>query len=163
MSSDLVRDPPAVVPDGTAGGRRAAQRAESRPAVRAGLALLWAAALALCLAPFVLVIVISFGEKIEGASWEWGLDTANYMRFFVGIGWPEDVSFLYARKLYYSLHFAAIAAVLAMLLAFPFAYLMTRGSRRSQTIWLVVLLSSVSLSEVFVVMGWDILLSNRSG
>ena len=53
--------------------------------------------------------------------------------------------------------------MLAVASAFPFAYLMTRQSRRAQTIWLVFLLSSVSLSEVFVVMGWDILLSNRSG
>ena len=146
---------------GHAAGRRA-----SAPRVtpaRVGLASLWAVVALLSVAPFLLVLVISFGEKIEGASWAWGVDTANYMRFFVGIEWPAEASFLYARKLWFSLYFAALAAVLAMLLAFPFAYLMTRGSRRAQTVWLVFLLSSVSLSEVFVVMGWDILLSNRSG
>jgi putative spermidine/putrescine transport system permease protein len=109
------------------------------------------------------VVVISFGEKIEGGSWAWGFDPSNYARFFVGIEWPEAVSFLYAQKLWYSLYFAGVSAALAMLLAFPFAYLMTRRGRRAQTVWLVFLLSSVSLSEVFVVMGWDILLSNRSG
>lgn len=117
----------------------------------------------LCLVPFFLVLTISFGEKIEGAGWQWAFDLGNYQRFFVGIGWPESVSFLYSQKLFYSFFYALIAALLAMLFAFPFAYLMTRQSRRIQTFWLVFLLSTVSISEVFVVMGWDILLSNRSG
>jgi putative spermidine/putrescine transport system permease protein len=140
-------------------------RAERRAwyASRAAIALLAALVGLLSVVPFILVFAISFGEKIEGESWIWAFDTANYARFFLGIEWPEDISFLYVRKLYYSLYFAGIAAVLAMVLAFPFAYLMTRQGRRAQTIWLVVLLSSVSLSEVFVAMGWDILLSNRSG
>lgn len=117
----------------------------------------------LCLVPFFLVLTISFGEKIEGAGWQWAFDLGNYQRFFVGIGWPESVSFLYSQKLFYSFFYALLAALLAMLFAFPFAYLMTRQSRRTQTFWLVFLLSTVSISEVFVVMGWDILLSNRSG
>lgn len=131
-----------------------------------GLAARWAfnlVLIVLCLAPFALVIVISFGEKIEGADWRWALDISNYMRFFVGIDWPNSVSFLYSQKLFYSLFYASIAAVLAIALAFPFTYQMTRKSRRAQTVWLVLLLSALSLSEVFVVMGWDILLSNRSG
>lgn len=155
MTAETDRAPPLA---------RAAVRARPRLGPLAVVTpLLWTAVLFLCLLPFLLVVVISFGEKIEGAAWVWGLDVSNYTRFFVGSAWPEETSFLYARKLYYSLHFAAISAVIAMLLAFPFAYLMTRRSRRAQTIWLVALLSSVSLSEVFVVMGWDILLSNRSG
>ncbi|MEM6622318.1 MAG: hypothetical protein AAF674_08835 [Pseudomonadota bacterium] len=116
----------------------------------------------LCLVPFILVMVISLGEKIEGADWRWSLSLSNYQRFFVGAN-PEDVSFLYLQRLWYSFYYAVIASLLAVATAFPFVYLMTRQSRRAQTIWLVFLLSSVSLSEVFVVMGWDILLSNRSG
>ena len=117
----------------------------------------------LCLLPFVLVLVISFGEKIEGAAWQWAFDFSQYQRFFVGLEWPESVSFLYSQKLFYSFYYATTGALLAVALAFPFTWLMTRQSRRMQTLWLVVLLSIVSLSEVFVVMGWDILLSNRSG
>ncbi|MEM9199125.1 MAG: ABC transporter permease subunit [Pseudomonadota bacterium] len=117
----------------------------------------------ICVVPFVLVLVISLGNKIEGAGWEWGLSLANYSRFFFGIGWPETVSTLYAQKLFYSLYFAVLASLLAVLVAFPFTYLLTRLSRRAQAGWLILLLSSVSLSEVFVVMGWDVLLSNRSG
>ena len=117
----------------------------------------------LCLVPFFLVIVISFGEKIEGATWRWAFDLSNYMRFFVGIDWPQSVSFLYSQKLFHSFMYATIASLLAVLFAFPFTYLLTRLSKTSQTLWLIFLLSTVSLSEVFVVMGWDVLLSNRSG
>ncbi|MEM1046253.1 MAG: ABC transporter permease subunit [Pseudomonadota bacterium] len=117
----------------------------------------------LALIPFALVFAISFGQKIEGADWHWAFVVENYSRFFVGIAWPESVSFLYSQKLFYSFYYAAIAACLAVALAFPFTYLMTRQSRKLQAVWLVFLLSTVSLSEVFVVMGWDVLLSNRSG
>jgi putative spermidine/putrescine transport system permease protein len=123
----------------------------------------WALILFLCLTPFLLVIAISFGQKIEGAAWEWAFTFANYERVFVGANWPEDFTALYLQRLYYSLYYAIIAAVLAILTAFPFTYLMTRLSRRAQAAWLVFILSSLSLSEVFIVMGWDVLLSNRSG
>ena len=132
---------------------------------RSGLAriLFCAAVVCLCLAPFALVVVISFGEKIEGAAWRWSTDHSNYLRFFVGADWPETRTTLYLKRLWFSFYYAIIASLLAVATAFPFAYLMSRQSRRAQTLWLVFLLSAVSLSEVFVVMGWDILLSNRSG
>ncbi|MGZ2259080.1 ABC transporter permease [Roseobacter sp. A03A-229] len=123
----------------------------------------WLLILFLCLTPFLLVIAISFGQKIEGAAWEWAFTFANYERVFVGANWPEQFTALYLQRLYYSLFYAVIAAVLAILTAFPFTYLMTRLSRRAQSMWLVFILSSLSLSEVFIVMGWDVLLSNRSG
>lgn len=117
----------------------------------------------LCLVPFLFVLAISVGHKIEGAGWSFGFEGTQYERFFLGATWPETFQSLYLQRLGFSLIFAAFGSVIAMLLAFPFTYWMTRLSRRGQTIWLVVLLSSVSLSEVFVVMGWDILLSARSG
>ena len=117
----------------------------------------------LCLAPFLLILGISFGEKIEGAAWRPALDPSNYARFVVGADWPQTATTLHLERLGWSLLYAVAASVLAVLTAFPFAYALTRLSRRAQTVWLVVLLSSLSLSEVFVVMGWDVLLSNRSG
>lgn len=119
--------------------------------------------LLLCVIPFLLVIAISFGEKIEGAGWRWSFDTANYQRFFVGANWPDTTSFLYLKRLGFSFYYAVVASILTVCTAFPFAWLITRQARHWQTLWLVFLLSAVSLSEVFVVMGWDILLSNRSG
>ena len=138
--------------------------AEAGPGGAAAMgAGIWAVILFICLLPFILVIAISFGHKIEGASWEWAFSLENYRRVFVGASWPDEVTFLYLQKLYYSLFYAVIAAILAVITAFPFTFLMTGLSRRAQSAWLVFILSSLSLSEVFIVMGWDVLLSNRSG
>lgn len=117
----------------------------------------------LCVLPFILVIAISFGRKIEGAAWVWDFTLENYQRFFVGTLWPDDVTFLYLQQLGYSFWYAVIASIIAVVLAMPFTLLLTRLSRRAQAAWLVFILSSLSLSEVFIVMGWDILLSNNSG
>lgn len=125
--------------------------------------LLTGVILLLCVVPFLLVIVISFGRKVEGAAWVWDVTLDNYQRFFVGALWPDDVTFLYLQQLGYSFWYAVIAALIAVVTALPFTLALTRLSRRAQAAWLVFLLSSVSLSEVFVVMGWDILLSNNSG
>ncbi|WP_299962960.1 ABC transporter permease subunit [uncultured Roseobacter sp.] len=125
--------------------------------------ILWALIVTFCVVPFGLVLAISFGQKIEGAAWEWAFTGENYLRFFVGADWPESRTTLYLNRLWYSIYYAVIAALIAVLTAFPFAYLLTRLSRRAQSRWLVFLLATMSLSEVFIVMGWDILLSNRSG
>ncbi|MEO0388309.1 MAG: ABC transporter permease subunit [Pseudomonadota bacterium] len=136
------------------------------PPARPPEVLRWAlgfVVLFLCVLPFLMVFIISFGEKIEGASWVFGLDTAHYQRFFVGALWPDSIETLYLQKLAWSMYYAVIASCLAILTAFPFTYWLTRLSRRLQTVWLIGLLASLSLSEVFIVMGWDILLSARSG
>lgn len=154
MASVIAEPQPTFVSDST-------DKRRSTPALL--LPVLIGATCLLCLLPFALVLAISFGEKIEGAAWHWAFDLSQYQRFFVGLEWPDSVSFLYSQKLFYSFYYATVGALLAVTLAFPFTWLMTRQSRRVQTLWLVVLLSIVSLSEVFVVMGWDVLLSNRSG
>ncbi|MEM6941254.1 MAG: ABC transporter permease subunit [Pseudomonadota bacterium] len=117
----------------------------------------------LSLAPFILVLAISFGRKIDGAAWVWDFTFANYQRFFVGVNWPDEATMLYLQQLGYSFWYAVIASVIAILVAFPFTLLLTRLSRAAQARWLVFILASLSLSEVFIVMGWDILLSNNSG
>lgn len=133
------------------------------PALRGAKWLYLAAVLSLAVIPFLLVFAISFGEKIEGAAWVWNFDVSNYARFFVGADYPNSISFLYLKFLWYSFYYAIIAAVLAVATAFPFVYLMTGLSRRAQTVWLVLFLCCLTFSEVFIVMGWDILMSNRSG
>ncbi|MGF1660319.1 MAG: ABC transporter permease [Rubrimonas sp.] len=129
----------------------------------AARAIIGAFVAVLCLGPFLLVLAISFGEKIDGEDWRWSLSLASYQRFLFGFEWPEAVSFVYPQKLWFSLYFAVLASILAVAFAFPFTWLITRQSRRAQAAWLVFILASLSLSEVFVVMGWDILLSGRSG
>lgn len=125
--------------------------------------LLWLIVLGFCLVPLGLVLAISFGHKVEGAGWVWALTAENYLRFFVGANAPEQGTSLYLGQLYWSMRYAVLAALLAVVTALPFTYLMTRQSRRAQARWLVFLLATLSLSEVFIVMGWDIILSNNSG
>ena len=136
---------------------------QHRPVVRGLGALHVAAVLILAVVPFLLVFAISFGHKVEGAAWVWGFELTNYRRFFVGSDYPNSVSLLYLKYLWYSVWYALVAAILAVATAFPFVWLMTRASLRAQTVWLVFFLCSLTFSEVFIVMGWDILMSNRSG
>ncbi|ASP22277.1 spermidine/putrescine transport system permease protein PotB [Antarctobacter heliothermus] len=144
-------------------GPDTARPARPFPVVRILSWALTAVIVTLCVVPFLLVFVISFGRKIEGAAWVWDFTLENYQRFFVGTLWPDDVTFLYLQQLGFSFWYAVIASLLAVLTALPFTLLLTRLSRRTQAAWLVFILSSLSLSEVFIVMGWDILLSNNSG
>ncbi len=117
----------------------------------------------LSIVPFLLVIAVSLGQNIEGAAWEWGFTYENFKRFFVGADWPNSVSLQHVQQLWYSLFFAMAGSLIAVVTAFPFTWTLTRLSRRVQTVWLIFFLTSMSLSEVFVAMGWDVLLSNRSG
>ncbi|SEA35226.1 ABC transporter permease [Rubrimonas cliftonensis] len=137
--------------------------AAALPAPRWGRLALTGLVALLCAAPFLLVLVISFGEKVEGGSWTWGLTLANYERFFLGHDWPNALSLVYPQRLWFSVWYAALGAAFALALAFPCAWAITRRSRRTQAAWLAFILASLSLSEVFVVMGWDVLLSRNSG
>ncbi len=148
---------------GTGTGTRAGTRTGTDTALRLLGAVHVGLVLVLALAPFLLVFAISFGHKVEGAAWVWGFELDNYKRFFVGADYPASVTLLYVKYLWYSIWYALVAAILAVATAFPFVWLMTRGSRRAQTVWLVFFLCCLTFSEVFIVMGWDILLSNRSG
>lgn len=142
---------------------QSANKTSTFPAKSVLLGFLTAAIVVFCVFPFLLVLAISFGRKVDGAAWVWDFTLENYQRFFVGVLWPQEVTFLYLQQLYYSFYFAVIASLLAVVTALPFTLALTRLSRRAQAIWLVFILSSLSLSEVFIVMGWDILLSNNSG
>jgi putative spermidine/putrescine transport system permease protein len=142
-------------------------KAEAQPASfpikRVLSGVLTATMIVFCVVPFLLVLAISFGRKIDGAAWVWDFTFENYQRFFVGVLWPEEVTFLYLQQLGFSFYFAVIASLLAVATALPFTLLLTRLSRSAQSVWLVFIMASLSLSEVFIVMGWDILLSNNSG
>ncbi|MGB1388372.1 MAG: ABC transporter permease [Paracoccaceae bacterium] len=142
---------------------QSANKTSTFPAKSVLLGFLTSAIVVFCVFPFLLVLAISFGRKVDGAAWVWDFTLENYQRFFVGVLWPQEVTFLYLQQLYYSFYFAVIASLLAVVTALPFTLALTRLSRRAQAIWLVFILSSLSLSEVFIVMGWDILLSNNSG
>jgi putative spermidine/putrescine transport system permease protein len=54
-------------------------------------------------------------------------------------------------------------AVCCVVIAFPFTYLLTRRPRRVQILWLVGLMSVLSLSEVIIGFSWSTLLSRTAG
>ena len=63
----------------------------------------------------------------------------------------------------FSLVLAVLVALCCVVIGFPFTYLLTRASRRVQTVWLVGLLSVLSLSEVIIGFAWSTLLSRTAG
>lgn len=104
--------------------------------------------------PFGLMIAVSFFQRIEGGFYEPAFVWSNYARF---------LSVFFGRVLSFSMMLAAGVAVLSVALAFPFTYLLTRLRRRTQVLWLVFLLSVLSLSEVIIGFAWATLLSANAG
>ncbi|MDP2699517.1 ABC transporter permease [Thalassospira sp.] len=104
--------------------------------------------------PFGIMITVSFFQRVQGAFYEPAFVLENYARF---------LSMFFAGILGFSLGLAALVAVICVILAFPFTYMLTRQSRRVQVVWLVFLLSVLSLSEVLIGFGWSTLLSRTAG
>jgi putative spermidine/putrescine transport system permease protein len=104
--------------------------------------------------PFGLMIAVSFFQRIEGGFYEPAFVWSNYARF---------LSVFFGRVLSFSMMLAAGVAVLSVALAFPFTYRLTRLRRRTQVLWLVFLLSVLSLSEVIIGFAWATLLSANAG
>ena len=104
--------------------------------------------------PFGIMVSISFFRRVQGGFYQPDFVTANYERF---------LSAFFGNVLAFSLGLAALVAVLAVALGFPFTYLITRLPRRLQVVWLVGLLSLMSLSEVIIGFAWSTLLSRTAG
>jgi len=104
--------------------------------------------------PFGIMVAVSFFRRVQGAFYEPDFVLANYARF---------LSVFFGEVLGFSLVLAALVAVVAVTIAFPFTYLLARLPRRRQVLWLVALLSIVSLSEVIVGFAWSTLFSRTAG
>jgi len=104
--------------------------------------------------PFGTMIAVSFFRRQQGGFYTPDFVLANYERF---------LSAFFGNVLGFSLLLAVVVAVCSVALAFPFTYLLTRQSRRSQTGWLIALLSVLSLSEVIIGFAWSTLLSRTAG
>ena len=104
--------------------------------------------------PFGTMIAVSFFRRQQGGFYTPDFVLANYERF---------LSAFFGNVLGFSLLLAVGVAACSVALAFPFAYLLTRQSRRAQTGWLVALLSVLSLSEVIIGFAWSTLLSRTAG
>lgn len=108
----------------------------------------------LFLIPFGIMLAVSFFPRVEGGFYEPGFVLANYARF---------ISPFFLGSLGFSVGVAALTALLCVLIAFPFTYLLTRLRRRHQVPWLVLILSVLSLSEVIIGFTWSVLLSRTAG
>lgn len=108
----------------------------------------------LFLVPFGIMASISVAHRIKGGFYEPGFTLESYARF---------LSPFFGGILLNSLVLSALAAVLAVMIAFPFTYILTRQPRRIQVPVLVGLLAVLSLSEVIVGFSWSTLLSRSAG
>ncbi|HEU5282293.1 MAG TPA: ABC transporter permease [Burkholderiales bacterium] len=104
--------------------------------------------------PFGIMVAVSFFRRVPGAFYTPDFVTANYARFLTAF---------FGNVLGLSLGLATLVAMVAVLIAFPFTYLLCRQRRWAQVVWLVALLAVLSLSEVIIGFAWSTLLSRTAG
>jgi len=99
-------------------------------------------------------VAVSFFYRVPGAFYIPTFDINNYRNLFTA---------LFRRVLVFSIFISALCAVLCVALGFPFTYFITRMRRKAQVVWLVILVSVLSLSAVIVAFAWSLLLSQTAG
>jgi len=104
--------------------------------------------------PFSTMIAVSFFKRDPAGFYAPDFVFDNYARF---------LSTFFASILGFSLFLAVFVALCCVVIAFPFTYLLTRCSKAVQTVWLVALLSVLSLSEVIIGFAWSTLFSRTAG
>ncbi len=104
--------------------------------------------------PFGTMVAVSFFRRQQGGFYVPDFVLANYARFLTPF---------FGNVLAFSLYLAIAVAVVALVIAVPFTYLIARSRRQTQVIWLVALLSILSLSEVIIGFAWSTLLSRTAG
>jgi len=107
------------------------------------------------LVPFLLLLRVSVAMPGLGAVGAGGFDLRNYTSLPFDSGFVKSIGF--------SLALAAGVAVISLSLAFPFTFWLTRMKRAAQVIWLVFLLTTLSLSEVLITFAWQVMLAKRVG
>lgn len=104
--------------------------------------------------PFGTMVAVSFFRRQQGGFYVPDFVLANYARFLTPF---------FGNVLVFSLYLAIAVAVVSLIVAVPFTYLIARSRRMTQVIWLVALLSILSLSEVIIGFAWSTLLSRTAG
>ncbi len=104
--------------------------------------------------PFGTMIAVSFFQRQQGGFYTPAFVLSNYERF---------ASLFFANVLGFSLMLAVLVAICCVAIGVPFTYLLTRMSRRAQIVWMVALLSVLSLSEVIIGFAWSTLFSRTAG
>jgi putative spermidine/putrescine transport system permease protein len=104
--------------------------------------------------PFAIMVAVSFFQRQLGGFYNPVFELNNYRNLLTP---------LFGRVLVFSLFLSGLSAAVCVLLGFPFTYFLTRMRRRAQVIWLIFLLSVLSLSEVIIGFAWSLLLSRTAG
>lgn len=104
--------------------------------------------------PFATMIAVSFFQRQQGGFYTPAFVFSNYERF---------LSLFFANVLGFSLMLAVLVAICCVCIGVPFTHLLTRMSRRVQIVWMVALLSVLSLSEVIIGFAWSTLFSRTAG
>jgi putative spermidine/putrescine transport system permease protein len=104
--------------------------------------------------PFSTMIAVSFFKRDPAGFYTPDFVLDNYARF---------LSAFFGNVLGFSLMLSVMVAICCVAIAFPFTYLLTRRPRAVQTVWLVCLLSVLSLSEVIIGFAWSTLFSRTAG
>ncbi len=126
------------------------------PTARTRLLLAWptVALVAFLAIPFALLVRVSLAPHDETGLWLGGVSLAP----FVALADP-----LLLRSLAISVALALTVGALSVAVGFPLAWLITGMRRRRQVLWLILLLATLSLSEVLIVFAWQVMLSKRIG
>lgn len=124
--------------------------------VKSHLPILYPAAMlgVFFIVPFAIMVVVSFFQRQLGGFYNPVFDLSNYKNL---------VTPLFGRVLVFSLFLSGLSAAVCVILGFPFTYFLTRMRRRVQVVWLIFLLSVLSLSEVIIGFAWSLLLSRTAG
>ncbi|MDQ0134786.1 putative spermidine/putrescine transport system permease protein [Neorhizobium galegae] len=104
--------------------------------------------------PFATMIAVSFFQREQGGFYTAAFVFDNYARF---------LSLFFGKVLGFSLFLAVAVAVACVVIGIPFTYLLSRSPRKIQIVWLVALLSILSLSEVMIGFAWSTLFSRTAG
>ncbi|WP_439605351.1 ABC transporter permease [Shinella sp.] len=104
--------------------------------------------------PFATMIAVSFFRRDPAGFYSPDFVFDNYARF---------LSLFFGKVLGFSLFLAITVAICCVVLAVPFTYLLSRARRKTQVLWLVALLSILSLSEVIIGFAWSTLFSRTAG
>lgn len=104
--------------------------------------------------PFGIMVTVSFFHRVPGAFYTPSFDLNNYRNLFTA---------LFGRVLVFSIFIAALCAAVCVAIGFPFTYFITRMRRKAQVVWLVILVSVLSLSTVIIAFAWSLLLSKTAG
>lgn len=104
--------------------------------------------------PFGSMVSLSFFKNLGGGAYDVTFTTENYERLWSGFVFGVLLT---------SLKVAFLVSLLAVLIGFPFTYLLVKAGRGTQVFWLILMLSVLSLSEAIIGFAWTTLLSRTAG